>query len=52
MYSKAQKAKAKLTPQIASSVTLALTLTNGERLIRDFSPNGKMTFKLFDSEIF
>jgi len=42
MYSKAQKAKAKLTPQIASSVTLALTLTNGERLIRDFSPNDSL----------
>jgi len=42
MYLKSQKKKTKLPPQVASSVTLALTLTNGERLIRDFSPNDSL----------
>merc|ERR1712071_628126 len=39
MYSLSQKKKTKAPIKVASAVTLALTLSNGERLIADFSPD-------------
>ena len=47
MYSLSQKKKTKAPIKVASAVTLALTLSNGERLIADFSPDSKTKFIFF-----